>query len=102
MHATLEQKWHEASCAAHILRVRLAQGRDERGFLNGYAVCIGSSHAGKKRDKSCPVPERQTKSEESDESAGVGGMANVAIRSDVNDGLARVNRNIVGKELAQN
>jgi hypothetical protein len=80
----LEQKWNEASSAAHVLRVRLAQGRDERGFLNGYAVCIGSSHAGKKRDKPCPVPERQTQSDESDESAGVGGMADVAIRSDLN------------------
>src|SRR5271167_3551699 len=102
MKAHLEQEWDESSRPAHILLVRPAESCDERGFLNGYAVCIGSSHAGKKREQPGPVPECQTHSDKSDESAGVGGMADVAIRSDFNDGLASVNRNIVGKKPAQN
>jgi hypothetical protein len=99
---SLVQERDEASGPAHIFLVRLAQSRDECGFLNGYAVCIGSTHAGKKGKKPCPVSERQTQSDERDESAGVGGMADVAVRSHVNDRLASVNRYIVGKKPPQN
>ena len=45
--APLEQEWDEALGAAHVRLERLAQGRNQRGFLNGYAVCIGNSHAGR-------------------------------------------------------
>ena len=52
--APLEQEWDEALGAAHVLLIGLAQGRNQRGFLNGYAVCIGDSHAGKNCEKSLP------------------------------------------------
>jgi len=98
----LVQERDEASGPAHIFFVGLAQSRDERGFLNGYSVCVGSPHADKKGEKSCPVSERQTQSDECDKSAHVGGMADVAIRSHLNDRLARVNRYFISKKPPQN
>jgi len=98
----LVQERDEASGPAHIFFVGLAQSRDERGFLNGYAVCVGSPHADKKGEKPCPVSERQTQSDECDKSAHVGGMADVAIRSHLNDRLARVKRYFISKKPPQN
>jgi hypothetical protein len=67
----LKQEWDQASGAAHILLVRLTQGGDQRGFLNGYPIGIGNSRARKNYEKRCPISERQTHSDERDECSGV-------------------------------
>jgi hypothetical protein len=99
--APLEQEGDEAASAAHVLFVRLAEAGDERGFLNVYAIGIGNACAKENRDQRCPIAERQTYADESDESAGVRRMADVAIRSGVDDCLAGLDGNFVGERASE-
>src|SRR5579859_3600648 len=101
MYRSLEQKWDQASGAAHMFLVGLAKDRDQRGFLNGYAVCIGNSHANNNCKKRYPISKRQAQPDESDESSGVGGMTDVAIRSRLYDRLAELNGYIICKKPPQ-
>jgi hypothetical protein len=97
----LEQEGDEALGAAHVLPIRLAEGGDKRGFLNGDAVGVGNAHAGEDGEKAGPISEGETESDQGNESPGVRRMADVAIRAYFDDGLAGMYGYFIGEKPTQ-
>jgi hypothetical protein len=103
--AGLKHKGDEAPGPTHILSKRLAQGRDQRLFLDKYSIAIACPPAIKKRQKPGPISKRQAKYRESDETSSTGSTGWVADVPDM--GLLRrpfadMNGDIVGEKSSQN